>query len=104
MWEVAGGCSRALVSTEAIGFPLAMARMGGGDCNASVRQALPMGRSWQAEVSSGELRGRTRARSGSAGNPAGQGSGEEPASQEAVLGQGWVSFSVILGVFLKLPF
>lgn len=61
-----------------------------------------MGGSWQAKVSSGKLGGRARARSCSAGNPAGQGSGEEPASQEAGLGKGWVSFSVISGVFFEV--
>lgn len=42
-----------MVSAEAIRFPLAVARTAGGDRSASVRQALPTGRFWQAEPSSG---------------------------------------------------
>lgn len=88
-----------MVSAEAIRFPLAVAGMAGGDRSTSVRQALPTGRFWQAEPSSGKLWGRTGARSGSAGragNPTGKGSGEEPALQESELGkQRWVSFCLI---------
>ena len=88
-----------MVSAEAMQFPLAVPGTAGGDRSASVRQALPTGRFWQAEPSSGELRGRTGARSGSAGragNLTGKGSGEEPALRESGLGeQTWVSFCLI---------
>jgi len=99
MWKVSGGSSSPLVPAEAIGFPLAVAGTAGRERSTSARQALPAGRFWQAEPSSGELWGRTGARSGSAGrtgNPTGKGSGEEPALQESGLEeQRWVPFCLI---------
>lgn len=61
--------------TEVLVSPEAVPRMAAGDTGTSVRQPLPTDKVWQAGPSSGKLRGRTGARSGSAeraGNPSRQ--------------------------------